>query len=233
MAGNRTKEPLPRRVPKAWEAYPFTIERTEPLSLPIKLAVSYQDVLEGRRSAVGTTVSWQRVGELLWLATGTRGSAPSGRAGLPIEWRPTPSPGGLHAVHIVCISSFPREGVRLYQPNAHTFGLLGHIPAALHRNNRRLVNRVVGPCEGTTLRFVADMSKLEAAYTHTESLLLREVGCLMGVLALSAEAMGLTCCSLGFLDENIAMHLGWPRPRFRGIGGLQIGERKQLLSTNI
>lgn len=228
MAGTLTEEPRPRDPPEAWAEYDFAVQGVAtplpPLALP---GTPFTAVLEGRRSRLGQAVGWERLASLLWYGAGTRGAAPQGRAGVPIEWRTSPAAGGLHGIHIVCLCPSAGEAVRLYQPRSHTFALLDCDPLAVQLGNQQLLSGVIGSREGATLRFVADTFKYAAAYEHPDSLILRDAGCLVAVLAMCAEALGLACCPLGFLGQDLVGALRWPGDRFRAVGGVQVGERRR------
>ncbi|AIB13200.1 hypothetical protein ABAZ39_14650 (plasmid) [Azospirillum argentinense] len=179
------------------------------------------DVLRSRRSAVGGPVELDRVAELLWHAVATKGHAPAGRAGLPVEWRAAPSAGALHPISVVCIPE-SAKGAFLYDPREHAFRTLdvdsGHIAAA----NAAALVAVVGATRGCTLRLLADMDKADAAYEHAATLVLRDSGCLIATLCLCAEWLGLAACPLGFLGQGMVGKLGFPEPRFRAVGGVQV-----------
>jgi hypothetical protein len=162
------------------------------------------------------------VGELLWHAAGVRGSAQTGRAGLPIEWRPTPSAGALHPIHLVCIASDQVQPIRLYDPSLHAFRDLVSPPEPVYRSNGQLVRAVLGSCFGVTVRLVADMEKARAAYENADSLVLRDAGCMLATIGLCAEAMRMRSSVLGFLGDEIVAELSLPPNRFAGIGGIQV-----------
>jgi hypothetical protein len=54
---------------------------------------------------------------------------------------------------------------------------------------------------------------------------LRDAGCLVSTLCLCAEWLDLAACPLGFLGEDMVSPLGFPQPRFRAVGGVQITRR--------
>jgi hypothetical protein len=64
-----------------------------------------------------------------------------------------------------------------------------------------------------------------AVYENADSLILRDAGCLVSTLCLCAEWLDLAACPLGFLGEDMVTPLGFPRPRFRAVGGVQITRR--------
>ncbi|TAN56982.1 MAG: hypothetical protein EPN26_02920, partial [Rhodospirillales bacterium] len=161
-------------------------------------------------------------GELLWYAAGTKGYAPSGRSGIPIEWRVSPSSGGLHPIHIVCVPPPHEDGVILYDSFQHQFGRLKLDARAVVQANAESVAAVVGESPGWTLRFIADFDKISAAYENAWSLVLRDAGCLIMTICLCAEWLGLSACPLGFLGQALCVPLGFPGERFKAVGGVHL-----------
>src|SRR5205085_4603752 len=113
-------------------------------------------------------ITWLRVADLLWFASGIRGSAETGRAGIPIYWSPAPSAGGLSCLHIVCIQD-DGSAAKLYDPLLHRFLVLSANAARVARANSESVEAVLGSAGGCTLRLVGDWGKLSAAYFNAES----------------------------------------------------------------
>ena len=225
MAGIRINEPRPRERPLGWSPFILRSVSSENLVRPVGPPVrTFSDVLEGRRSAVGASIDWPNIADLLWYAAGQRGFAESGRAGSPIGWSPTPSSGGLHCVQIFCISD-DASPPKLYDPIAHRFLILTADGALVREHNRREVYATTGAERGCTLRLVGDWSKLSAAYEHAETLLYRDAGCLAATVCLCAEWLWLTACPLGFLGDALLPLLGLPAERFRAVGAVQIGKR--------
>lgn len=184
---------------------------------------SFVDVLRSRHSVVGNPVDRGRIAELLWHATGTKGHAPAGRAGMPVEWRAAPSAGGLHPISIVCIpETIINDGVLLYDPREHAYMNLDVDQNTIVATNTADVAAVVNNPHGYTLRLIADIEKTGAAYENPITLVFRDVGCLIGTLCLCAEWLGLTACPLGFLGQSMVTALGFPEPRFHAVGGVQV-----------
>ncbi len=182
----------------------------------------FGQVLESRRSGVAGPVGWHAVGELLWYASGVRGYADQGRAGIRTEWRPTPGSGGIHAISAVCISCDPVEAPRLYAANDHAFDMLDADASTIAVANADDLVGMVGSSRGCTIRLIGDTAKIKAAYQNHESLLVRDAGCMSATIGLCAEWLGLRACPLGFLGQAIVPALGFPAARFQGIGGLII-----------
>jgi hypothetical protein len=56
--------------------------------------------------------------------------------------------------------------------------------------NREAIKAAVGADRGCTLRLIGDWTKLSAAYSHAESLLFRDAGCLSATIGLCAAYLG-------------------------------------------
>jgi len=223
LAGILTDEPGPRTPPLAWQPYRPPVVATEHLTPPgAPPPRDFADVLGSRRSALAGSIGWDDIAALLWHAAGTKGHAPAGRAGLPVEWRASPSAGGLHPIHVVCINGGGDGLVRLYDPMEHAFHVLDVPHVDVSALNAAGVTKVVGAHRGCTLRFIADISKVEAAYENPASLVLRDAGCLTATLCLCAAWLGLAACPLGFLGNGMVAQFGYPPSRFTAVGGVQI-----------
>ena len=217
------EEPRPRTPPITWE--PFTPEVSEWRYPDIPEPPAPRDfgqVLRSRRSTVGAPVSFDAVAALLWHAAGTKGHAPAGRAGIPIEWRASPSSGGLHAIQVICIGPPPADRAILYDPIHHGFGDLKGPPQTAFVEHAAQLKTLVGRAPGWTLRLIGDFSKIGAAYENAESLLLRDSGCLIATICLCAEWLGLHACPLGFLGQTLCAPLGFPPDRFFAVGGVHL-----------
>lgn len=220
---NPIDEPRPRETPRPWTAYIPPVSAVTELPIPQAWPTrDFFDVLTSRRSRVGGAVSLDHLAELLWHSAGTKGHAANGRAGIPVEWRTSPSGGGLHPIHVVCVSSPPSEDVFWYDGFRHALGTLFLDGRELVDGNANRVREVVGNANGWTLRFVADFSKVDAAYENPWSIILRDAGCLIATICLCAEWLGLAACPLGFVGQELCNHIGLDESRFRAVGGVQI-----------
>lgn len=226
MAGIRTDEPQPRSPAAAWSPVLPPVLRVEELARPKSSPLLlFADVIEARRSRIGNSVTWSQIAGLLWHAAAARGTAETGRAGLPIRWTNSPSAGGLGCISIVCI---PDDGspAKLYEPIGHKFLVLAADPAPIRDTNREEVRAVTGAARGCTLRLIGDWAKISAAYENAESLLYRDAGHLSATLGLCAEWLGLCACPLGFLGNAILPLLGLPADYFRGAGAVLVGDAR-------
>lgn len=220
---SHTEEPRPRSPAQKWIPYNPSIIQREQLIVPTDWPRrDFAEVLYRRRSRVAGLVSWNRVIELLWHAVGMKAQAQSGRADIPIEWRNSPSAGGLHPIDIICISQSPDDGIRLYDPAQHQFAYLAADSDYIIELLRNVLIELVGTSTGITLFFVADSSKVEAAYESGASLLWRSAGALISSVCVCAEWLELCACPLGFHGDELLKQLPFPEDRFTAVGGVLI-----------
>lgn len=229
MAGNLTDEPRPRAVPLPWAPYVPKILYTETLPIPSEpISREFYDVLRSRHSSVGGSLRRLDLSVLLWFAVGVKGYSASGRSGLPIEWAASPSAGALRPISTICVPEDADDGIALYEPRLHAMHVIDVNAAAIVGQNAQDLSNVVGSKSGCTLRFFADVDKVNAAYESPMSLVLRDAGCLISVICLCAEWLGLSACPLGFLGQNCVEMAKFPTPRFQAVGGVLISARTSL-----
>lgn len=227
LAGPLIDEPRPRASKGDWKPFEPAIVVAHSFARPIPdTTQSFSAVLEGRRSRLGSAVTWEQIADLLWFAVGARGREDEGRAGLPVRWSATPSAGGLGCVHLVCIGETGSRP-RLYDPIEHRLIEIEAAGEAVARLNREEVECLLGRASGCTIRLVADWSKLSAAYENAESLMFRDAGALAATLMLCATWLGLTACPLGVVGQSLVEPLGLPSDRFRAVGAIQIGRAEE------
>lgn len=110
---------------------------------------------------------------------------------------------------------------RIYLPAQHAFALLASATEA-HKQNDKDVAAVLGRTAGCTLRLIADISKIDAAYQNGESLAWRDSGALGATLCLVAEWLGLKSTILGFAGSNYLKTIGFSEDRFLAVGAVQL-----------
>lgn len=215
-------EPQPRGPGARWPPFQPPTGGAEPLQPPwYGPDRSLHDVAACRRSALRGPIAWPDVGNLLWHVTRQTARAEKGRSGLRVEFRATPSAGGLHPFSLVCLNADDHL-TKLYDAAAHCFRPILGDKLLLQQVNAQAVKAVIGNNRGCTVRFIADTALADAAYVNAETLLLRDAGALLAVMSLFAEQLGLAACPLGFLGQEIVEPLGFPPDRFLSIGGVQI-----------
>ena len=139
-------------------------------------------------------ISIEVLGQLLWLSCRSRSSR-SSELGFNLDSRPAPSAGAIHPVHVL-ISYGPEVPWSRYDPAGHCLVEINN--SEIHANTARgFANEVVRLDEAVLLAFVAEPGKTAAKYNHSEGLVWRDAGVLLGYLSMISEALNLSFCPLG------------------------------------
>lgn len=214
-------DPLPRPTPKSY--VPFEWELGEACSLPAPneaLARPFSEVLDARTSKHEfCVVHDQQLGTFLWHACRTRGVGPS-NLGFALEHRAAPSAGAIHPIHII-VKRPSEDRWWLYKPNAHQ---LVELICATDRlaGLYEFSLQVLGGEEATRILFLAEPGKTLGKYQDGSSLVWRDAGALLGVMALTATAQGLNFCPLGITGEPWASSLA-DKDKLAGVGLALLG----------
>lgn len=144
----------------------------------------------------------------------------------PLQFGQLPSAGGCRAIEVLVIQSDDSGAhISRYDGVGHSLQMFPNsIPIDYLKSE---VCALVDPGRGTVLVFAADRAKLEGRYTNCESLAWRDSGVLIAGLALVAEAMGFSCCPLGFTGQNLVSY-ALDAERYFGVGGCILGGKKGL-----
>jgi hypothetical protein len=161
----------------------------------------------------------QQLGAFLWHACRTRGSGTS-NLGFDLEHRAAPSAGAIHPVHIV-VKRPEDDRWWMYEPRAHQLAELRHAPGKL-AGLYELSLRVLGGDEATRILFLAEPGKTLGKYQNGCSLVWRDAGVLLAVMALTATAQGLNFCPLGITGEPWASALA-DQGKLAGVGLALLG----------
>lgn len=194
-------DPLPRSSPKRYE--PIEWEAGEICLLPVcsddATSLPFNDVLDARVShRQFGVVDDKQLGAFLWHACRTRGLGPSD-LGFDLEHRAAPSAGAIHPIHVV----LKRPGdIRwwLYQAKAHNLVELKQATGkleGLYEHSRQ----VLEGDDAIRILFLAEPRKTLGKYQDGCSLIWRDAGALLAVMALTATAQGLNFCPLGITGE--------------------------------
>lgn len=132
--------------------------------------------------------------------------------------RPALSAGALHPISVLLF-----DGFSVFRLNVDSCMLEKLAFAADARD--AWVNKCQGVLpagNGTFLTLVADMARPTSAYTNSETLVWRDAGAMLQVLALVAELFGLGFCPLGILGNEVveALPLG---KQLLAVGAAAIG----------
>lgn len=203
---------LPRRKPDWASAtdWPRQVRTPE---------VDFLATVTARRSATGNAVTEHDLASLLRLATMLRTRRGDGRFG---EWesRNAPSAGGLHAISLLVLPVSPGP-VGLYDVASHRL-LSPPEPGEAIRLNRESVLGLAGVSSGVTVQLVADIERYDACYTGFESLMWRDSGALLGLLAMIATALSLRSVILGRTGSDIVKMVDMGR-NWKGVGAIHFG----------
>ncbi|WP_455914661.1 nitroreductase family protein [Pseudomonas syringae] len=179
-------------------------------------------VLDSRRSRRNfTPTSTADISALLWHSTRVLEQFKSSY-GFEIEMRPTPSGGAIHPIHIVIKSPNDLNGWK-YDPLSHA---LIEIPDsnAVMESIAEHSDQLLSSSSASRLIFVAEPGKTFAKYHDGCSLIWRDAGAMLGILALVAEGLGLNFCALGITGEPWVRKLG-PEGVLAGVGIALVGGR--------
>lgn len=198
--------PLPRDNIEPYELVRWPTGEIKRLPTgPALQTCSFEQVLTSRQSEREFRgISDEQLGRLLWQACSSRESWHSSY-GFDLEHRATPSAGAIHPIHLVL--HFPGDHRWwLYQPQGH---YLVEIRGAAHRLEGLLPScaEVLESDQAVHILFVAEPGKTLAKYQNGCSLIWRDAGALLAVIALSAHAHGLNFCPLGITGEPWASAL--------------------------
>jgi hypothetical protein len=149
-------------------------------------------LLDNRRSRrIFIEITDQDLSSLLWFTQRHTGifSNQSDRVTTPI-----PTFGGLASVRTIVVQ--PNLTSWIYDPINHRAGIIDS-SAEIKNNIRRDGMQFFNIANGSVLLFAASKQFVSEYYNDPNSLVLREAGILMGILALVSEALNLSFCPLG------------------------------------
>lgn len=164
-----------------------------------QLNVDIVRVLQERQSRRNfSPISIAQLGELLYLTCRTHTSR-SSDYGFEQHFRPYPSAGAMHPIHLVC-QRMPGMPWERYEPLEHALVV---VPGseALAQNARQQARRFFVTDNAVLVGLVAEVGKTAAKYESAQSLLWRDAGVVLGYLSLVGEALGLSFCPLGATGE--------------------------------
>lgn len=224
MATTRLRSPIPRRRLIDTPALPLPTRATQRMVPPAQSShVDVFAVLSERRTRRHFgTLSAADLSAFLWHAARTRVSYLD-ETGRRVESRPAPSAGACHPHDILIV----RDGKRgptatLYDPRAHALSEVV-CRRGLVRHFSLQVSEIVPVGRGTILWLVGQPQRTADRYRHPESLLWRDAGVLLGVMALVAEALGLAFCPVGMTGDPYVSKLVGARGGISGFGGAILG----------
>lgn len=157
----------------------------------------FVDVLEGRQSMRSFgQLPFESLSTLLWYSAHTYSSRRE-VSGFLWQHRAAPSAGGRHPIDILVVDCSTSARIALlYDPVSHSMRPLSE-GKRVGQGLYCLVDEIVAVQQATMLWFVAQPARTVSKYLNAESLVWRDVGALLAVIVLVAEALGLNCCPIG------------------------------------
>lgn len=213
--------PIVSAVPGYYEPFVWPEAQFHPFEQPVARAdEGLLHLLERRRSKRSFNVlSETELSELLWRCARTQAVADS-EYGFELEHRPALSAGAIHPIHIL-VDHHASGNWQRYDSRRHG---LHEIPSASElftpMDQQSEATLAIG--QGTRLLLVAEPGKTFAKYQQGESLIWRDAGVLLAIMAMVAEALGYTFCPLGITGEPWASRLA-PTGILSGVGVALVG----------
>ena len=180
-------------------------------------------VLDERRSAhPARPLLTCDLSTLLWYAVRVRHS---GHDELKRPWfsRSSPGAGGVCEVDVVVDDGASEPW--LYDARHHQAVHLDRIDfEALTQARSRLRSWLPDAhANATTFYCVADVAAISARYEFSETLIWRDAGALIAVIALVSEWIGVVCCPLGLTGAEMTMALSASMPAHQAAGVVILG----------
>lgn len=193
-------DPVPRSQPNRYQPYAwptgkktFLSPRSQSLELDLARLLEHRETLREFRQALDE----RALGEFLWLACRSRSSRGS-MYGPDQESRVHPSAGAMHPIHVLVA----RDGGPLerYDPMEHSLIALPATEAGTAAV-RAAAAVLLDVGRGIVIGLVAEPGKTDSKYEHSESLVWRDAGVVIGYMSLIAAALGLAFCPLGLTGQ--------------------------------
>lgn len=228
MEIRKLPEPCLRDRPLEYQPSKLRLADAHYLPVPDELPNdSFFSVVARRRSRREFgNLSEESLSTLLWHCAKIH-EIDRNRLGPVWQHRGTPSGGGCHPIDIVVMGSKGSKfKCALYDPAAHALNAL-QLPDGINCESlREIIAEVLPAQSGSVLLFVADFAKTLTRYEGGESLVWRDAGCLLATIGLTAEALNLNCCALGFKGDSVIAQI-FGDSTLTGVGGCIIGSRPQ------
>jgi hypothetical protein len=214
----RFAEPAPRERPLVYEKFRWPIACSEPL--PVDSSVASPQVVEPLRRTRRefNAVPLTSLGALLWNTARCQETL-SSDLGFELQFRPVPSAGAIHPIHILLEHPHSKAWTR-YESRTHHLEHLANLPSLA--SLREKVSALVDPGAGRLFAFIAEPGMTAAKYENSASLIWRDAGILQGAIALTAGRLGLNTCLLGLTGSEYVAALGY-EGQLCGVGLAVIG----------
>jgi hypothetical protein len=137
--------------------------------------------------------------------------------------RPTPSAGAIHPIEIVIADWRGSDRLMRYNALDHSIEILRITHPEKVREFADLCANLLPDAHGTALVLIADQHRTQSLYNNFSSLIWRDAGALLEVLALVATAYRLRFCPLGILGGHVVDALALCLEQAIGVGCAIIG----------
>lgn len=218
-------EPFPRitpleYIPFSWKSKSVTKLDCAQFQLPLDLVTLLGERQTRRDFNTPTTI--QQISSLLELIC--RAHTRTFRLGYEQQFRPCPSAGAIHPIHLLVQRTTNSDWER-YDPIEHA---LIEIPdTANQAEGARISANSLIPCRNATvIAFVAEPGKTAVKYENPNTLVWRDAGVLLGYLSIIAEALSLNFCPLGLTGHSFTGSL-CSEGKLLGVGMALVGGRSQ------
>lgn len=214
--------PCPRSEPRHYSPLVWPVGQRIPL--PVAKSISglskpIADVLLHRRTKREfSPLNAEMLGALTWLTCQTQRTGKED-LGFPLSLRPCPSAGAIHPIHLLVIG--PRgDGWFRYDSVSHS---LNEVKTEVDPQEVLDAMQAVLPAPHATLLILAaEPGMTGAKYEAPASLIWRDAGVLIGVLAMAAEALDLSFCPLGVTGDPWVRQL-LDQSGLAGVGAAFVG----------
>jgi len=195
-----------------------------PLERPLTSSRPFVDVIGSRSScrefvSVAASEMLGALAALFWLACRTKIEADDS-LGFPIAYRPSPSAGAIHPIHI--LTNVPGFQTWHYLDARRDQLVEMQHEAVSVADVRGDVDRILPGRNASLVLFIAEPGKTSAKYLNSASLVWRDAGVLQGIISLAAEDLNLGCTMLGVTGEPWSGRL-LGRPGLHGVGAAYVG----------
>lgn len=216
------KNPRPRPEPRMYTPVVWPTSPLIPLTNDIVTNTpTFSSVVKSRRTRYSfATLSDERLGALMQLSCQVRMTL-GGTLSFPQSIRPVPSAGAIHPIHVF-LHRPGETALHRYDPIEHGLRQVDSpqdVPAL-----RSAMHEVINAPKATLLLFVAEPGMTASKYEDSSSLVWRDAGVLLGMFALTAEALSLNFAPLGVTGEPWVSRLT-DSGFLAGVGAAFVGAR--------
>lgn len=198
------------------------VKGREPLPPPRTTPPAQLDaILDLRRSLLPTSpLSAADLSTLLWHSARIRRA---GQDELERPWssRAAPGAGGVCEIDVVVDDGVTEPW--LYDPRRHRSIFLNGVDAKSLTAARSRLRNWTPDAVGTALYLVADFAAMSAQYEFPQTLIWRDAGALVSVVALVSTWLGLACCPLGLNGSEMIAALHYAMPAHQPAGVVILG----------